>query len=232
MSKALTTLSSSREIDAFLEHAQLPATRSRPARLLFALDATASREATWDHACALQAEMFSAIGELDRLAVQLCYYRAFREFHASPWVSDTLALAREMSAVHCLGGHTQIARVLRHALDESQQLPLQVLVLIGDCCEEALDPLCQLAGELGLRGTRIFAFHEGSDPTGARLFRQLAQLSGGAFAPFDIRSAARLKELLAAAAIYATGGLSALEKFSSGKSDNLLQLTHQLRNTR
>ncbi len=230
MGRSLTPLSSSTEIDAFIEKAHMPAPSDSRGRLLFALDATASREATWDHACALQAEMFAAIARLGTLHVQLCYYRGFHDFHVSPWVRDTQALASQMCGVSCLGGHTQIERVLRHALAETRQRPLQVVVLIGDCCEEALDPLCELAGELGLQGTRIFAFHEGRDPTGERLFRQLARLSGGVFAPFDTASAARLRELLAAAAVYATGGLRALEQFATGKSDQLLQLTHQLRN--
>ena len=44
-------------------------------------------------------------------------------------------------------------------------------------------------------------------------FRQIAELSGGAYAPFNSSSAEELKNLLAAVAVYAAGGRKALEKF-------------------
>lgn len=230
MSKSLRPVSNSSDIEAFIEQARnLPATRDRGARLLFALDATASRSPTWDRACELQSEMFLATAGIGSLSVQLCYYRGFRQFYHSPWVVSANALLERMNGVSCLGGHTQIERVLRHALDESRRTPLHALVLVGDCCEEALDPLCQLAGELGLRGTPIFSFHEGDDPTGRALFEQLARLSGGAFARFDLNSADRLRELLGAAAVYATGGIEALERYAGPGNRALLALTRQLR---
>lgn len=230
MSKSLKSISTSTEIEAFIDQARkLPSPREPGGRLLFALDATASRSATWDRACQLQSEMFLATSDIGALQVQLCYYRGFRQFHHSPWVLSASALLERMNGVGCLGGYTQIERVLRHALEESQRAPLHALVLIGDCCEEPLDPLCELAGELGLRGTPIFSFHEGDDPTGRLLFEQLARLSGGAFARFDPRSADRLRQLLAAAAIYATGGLEALEHYAGRGNRELLALTRQLR---
>ena len=42
---------------------------------MFAMDATASREPTWDQACDLQAEMFPATDGLGGLEVQLVFYR-------------------------------------------------------------------------------------------------------------------------------------------------------------
>ncbi|MBS97577.1 MAG: hypothetical protein CMI01_02700 [Oceanospirillaceae bacterium] len=230
MSKSITPVSASTEIDAFIEKARQPVPASRKqGRLMFALDATASRHPTWDRACDLQAEMFLATRDKANLAVQLCYYRGYREFHYSDWLTQTDQLLREMTSVTCLGGHTQIERVLKHALRESRNAPINALVLVGDCCEESIDPICQLAGELGLRGTPLFCFHEGEDPTGRLVFEQVARLSGGAFARFDLHSAERLRELLGAAAVYATGGLSALEQYSRGKGESLKALTHQLR---
>lgn len=230
MPKSLQPLSASSEIDAFIEQTRhLPARTEQRARLMFALDATASRSPTWDHACQLQSEMFLATAGLGGLAVQLCYYRGFRDFHHSAWVSNPDALLEQMNAVTCLGGHTQLERVLRHALHESRQAPLHALVLVGDCCEESLDTLCELAGELGLRGTPIFSFHEGDDRTGRLLFEQLALLSGGAFARFDLNSADRLRTLLGAAAVYATGGIEALERYAGRDRKELLALTRQLR---
>lgn len=68
-------------------------------RLIFAMDATASREPSWDHACHLQGEMFSATDSLGGLSVQLCFYRGFAEFRANDWCTDTGALLKQMSAV-------------------------------------------------------------------------------------------------------------------------------------
>src|SRR5689334_9188226 len=85
-------------------------------RLLFALDATASREPTWDRACQIQGEMFAATAALGGLEVQMAYYRGFGEFHAGRWAASATELIREMTGVHCLAGNTQIGRVLRHAV--------------------------------------------------------------------------------------------------------------------
>ncbi|WP_432698558.1 VWA domain-containing protein [Marinobacterium sp. YM272] len=228
MGKSLKTVSDSREIDTFLNQArELATTSAGAARLMFAMDATASRSPTWDHACQLHNEMFLATGDSGKLQIQLCYYRGYREFHYSRWVNQPEALLQEMNAVTCLGGHTQIGRVLEHALREHQNHSLNVVVLVGDCCEEPLDPLCELAGQLGLLGIPLFCFHEGDDAHGRLLFEQLARLSGGAFARFDLHSADRLKQLLSAAAVYATGGIKALEEFA-GKNRDILALTHQL----
>ncbi|SEG22851.1 vWA domain-containing protein [Marinobacterium lutimaris] len=228
MGKSLKPVSDSKEIDAFLNQAkELVPSTSQTARLLFAMDATASRSPTWDQACGLHSEMFLASGNDGALQVQLCYYRGYREFHYSDWVAKPEALLKEMNGVSCLGGHTQIGRVLEHALREHRNHPINVVVLIGDCCEEPLDPLCELAGEMGLLGIPLFCFHEGDDPHGRLLFEQLARLSGGVFARFDLHSAERLKQLLAAAAVYATGGIAALENLARNNRD-LLALTHQL----
>ena len=104
-------------------------------RLIFALDATASREPTWDSACHLQAEMFDATSGLGGLSVQLCYYRGFGEFHASRWAQDSSTLLEQMSAVTCRGGHTQIEKVLQHALSENKAHRVAALVFVGDCME-------------------------------------------------------------------------------------------------
>ena len=55
------------------------ASTGRRGRLIFALDATVSRQPTWDQACHIQAEMFQETEALGGLDVQLVYYRGFRE---------------------------------------------------------------------------------------------------------------------------------------------------------
>lgn len=230
--RKLPSKSSSAEVDAFLRKvAVAPATRPEGGRgrLIFAMDATASREPSWDHACHIQAEMFSATAELGGLDIQLAYYRGFREFKASGWVSEPDKLLREMTRVHCLAGHTQIAKLLRHAIAESKQRKVNALVFVGDCLEEDVDKLGDLAGQLGLLGVPCFLFHEGGDPIARRAFQQVAQLSGGAFCPFDASSARQLKELLAAVAVYAAGGRRALADYSKRAGGLVRQLTHQVK---
>jgi hypothetical protein len=198
-------------------------------RLIFALDATASREPTWDHACRIQGEMFEATAALGGLEIQLVFYRGFAECKASRWVTAAAELHRIMSRVHCVGGETQIERVLSHAIGETGKRRVNALVFVGDAMEENVDRLCRLAGELGLLGVPIFVFLEGRDPKAAAAFRQIANLSGGAYLSFDLASAARLRELLAAVAVYAAGGYRALADYGREKGGEVLRLTQQLK---
>lgn len=229
--KSLQTHSSGAEVEAFLKKVALtarPATTEGRGRLIFGMDATASREPTWDSACHIQAEMFSETANLGGLEIQLVYYRGFREFKASPWVAEAEALLRQMTAVSCLGGHTQIERVLRHAIKQTKAKKVSALVFIGDCLEEDVDRLCQLAGELGLLGLPCFLFHEGADRAARRAFEQIASLSGGACCSFDAGSAQQLKDLLSAVAVFAAGGRRALADYSKRKGGVVRLLTHQI----
>ncbi|XOV88596.1 MAG: VWA domain-containing protein [Pseudomonadota bacterium] len=223
---------SSHEVQRFLEKvARTPAqlASGEPGRLIFAMDATASREPSWDTACQIQAEMFKASGDLGGLLVQLCYYRGFNEFSAGQWCASTDALLRQMTAVRCLGGHTQIGRVLAHALAETGRNRVQAIILVGDAVEEDVDALCHQAGQLGILNLPVFVFQEGSNPTVATAFRQIARLSGGAYAPFDAGSAAQLRQLLSAVAVFAAGGRKALENYSKQTGGEVLRLTRQLK---
>lgn len=207
-------------VAAFLQRvAAMPQARpasGRHGRLIFAIDATASRQPTWDQACQLQGEMFAATRDLGGLAVQLAYFRGFLEFAATPFLTDAADLTRRMTGVRCLGGQTQILRVLEHALAETKRERVAALILVGDAVEEAVDPLCHLAGQLGLHGTPCFLFHEGPNPAAGSAFRQMAKVSGGAYAPFDAASAGALRDLLRAVAVYAAGGRGALARLPGG----------------
>ena len=197
-------------------------------RLMFAMDATASREPTWDRACQLQGEMFAETSSLGGLDIQLCYYRGFGEFETSPWLSSSDALLERMTSVSCRGGYTQIEKVLQHAIEQTRQQKVQALVFVGDCLEEDADRLCHLAGQLGVLGVPVFLFHEGADVQAAKTFREIARLTRGAYCAFDAGSAAQLRDLLAAVAVYAAGGRKALQDFSHGRGDVVRQLTRQL----
>lgn len=197
------------EIAAFLQVAAKK-DPARSGRLIFALDATMSRQPTWDRAMTIQAAMFTAVGRAGGLSVQLVYFRGYDECRASRWVIDGTALRTVMTGIHCSGGQTQIAKVLLHAKRETQKRHVAALVYIGDALEEGVDGLCRQAGELGLLGVRCFFFQEGRDASAERGFREMARLSGGAYFRLGPESAGELADLLAAVAIYAEGGVQAL----------------------
>jgi hypothetical protein len=211
-------------VAAFLAEARArpPRPEGGRGRLIFALDATMSRQPTWDLACALQGEMFDAAARTGGLEVQLVYFRGHGEARASRWVGDAASLKRLMTGIACHGGLTQIERVLEHAARASKAAPVGALVLVGDAAEEGIDRLCHLAGELALRGTRAFCFHEGRDPAAGRAFREIARITGGAYLPFDARAAGELRALLGAVGAYAAGGRMALEAAGTGAARRLL----------
>ncbi|WP_018408257.1 hypothetical protein [Methylocystis rosea] len=199
-------------IDAFLDKAKNVATSASRGRLIFALDATMSRQPTWDMAQSIQGEMFRTTAAQGGLDVQLVYFRGFGECRASRFVSGGEGLGALMSRIACRGGRTQIGKVLRHALDESRAGRVGALIYIGDAMEERLDALAATAGELGLLGVKAFMFQEGQDLAAQQAYREIARLTGGAYAAFDATAPRRLAELLAAAAAYAVGGRRELER--------------------
>jgi cytosine/adenosine deaminase-related metal-dependent hydrolase len=154
--------------------------------------------------------MFVEAANAGGLDVQLVYYRGIAECRASSWVSDPKRLAALMERIDCRGGHTQIRKVLGHAVADGTG-KVQALVFVGDAMEEPIDDLCAAAGEMGLRSVPAFMFQEGGDPVAEQAFREVARLSGGAYCRFSPGAAHQLRELLRAVAAYAAGGRRALE---------------------
>jgi hypothetical protein len=218
------------EIDAVLKDVRaLKPSGSGQGRLICGMDATMSRQPSWDLALELQGDIFKAVKAVGGLDVQLVYFRGYSECQASKWVGDPDALARLMRQVSCAGGLTQISKVLAHTKRESGSGKVNALIYVGDCMEEDVDRLARLAGELGMIGTPVFVFQEGRDAKVERAFREIARLSRGAYAPFDAGSARQLRELLAAVAVYAAGGRKALKHFSEeSNSGEALRLLEQL----
>jgi hypothetical protein len=176
--------------------------------------------------------MFEAAAVLGGLDVQLVYYRGFSECKASRWLASAAELHRAMRSVSCVGGETQIGRVLNHALKEARARKVNALVFVGDAMEEKVDALCRVAGELGLLGVPVFVFHEGGDAGAARAFRQIARLSAGAYCPFDSASASQLRELLGAVAAYAAGGAPALADYGKRTGGAALLLAGRVGETK
>jgi hypothetical protein len=214
--RANAVSSASEDIAAFVAKARAmsPHAAGARGRLVFALDATMSRQPTWDMACALQADMFREAQALGSLDIRLVYYRGLNECRASGWISDSARLAKLMTKIDCRGGNTQIGRVLSEARREAVASAVRAVVFVGDAMEEPIDQLCVKAGELGLLKVPVFMFQEGHDEVAEPAFREIARLTGGAWCRFDPGAAAQLRELLRAAAAFAAGGREALLRLS------------------
>ncbi|MEH2469551.1 hypothetical protein V1281_001201 [Nitrobacteraceae bacterium AZCC 2161] len=211
-----TQPSASADIAAFVAKARAmsPHAAGARGRLVFALDATMSRQPTWDMACALQADMFREAAAVGSLDIRLVYFRGLSECRASNWISDTAKLASLMSRIACEGGQTQIGKVLSETRREAVASGVRALVFVGDAMEESVDDLCAKAGELGLLKVPVFMFQEGHDGIAEQAYREIARLTGGAWCRFDPGAAAQLRELLRAVAAYAAGGREALMQLS------------------
>jgi hypothetical protein len=191
-------------------------------RLIFALDATASRQPAWDTATELQAQMFDVTGQVGGLEIQLVYYRG-DECKASHWTPDARELGRLMRRITCISGHTQIGKILAHARKEHQRQPISAVVFVGDAMEESAPTLYDAAAGLGMP---LFMFQEGDLPEVTETFAQMARLSNGAHCKFSSGSAQELADLLRAVAAFAVGGLQAL---ADQRTDSARKLLGQMK---
>jgi hypothetical protein len=204
------------DLASFLDEVKVEQALKARGRLIFALDATGSRQPTWDMAASLTSSM---IREVQGLDLQLVYFRGEKECQASGWVSDQGRLVKMMTKIMCQAGETQIAKVLAHAKNENAKLSVNVLVFIGDAMEENPDVLVTKARELGIP---VFMFQEGQNSRVESVFQNIARVTGGAYARFDVGAARQLGELLKAVAVFATGGMKALESRKDAGSTFLL----------
>ena len=227
----LPTRSSSTEVQEFLSKVACTPkvmTSGQTGRIIFAMDATASREASWDQASNLQGEMFHETASKGGLEIQLVYFRGFGEFRVSSWTRKSSDLLGLMTEVRCRAGETQIRKVLRHSLTETKKQSVDALIFIGDNVEEDIDSLGATAGELGLLGVPTFLFQEGENKIAEFGFREIAKLTNGAYCRLDVNSAKALKELLRAVANYAVGGHLALKEMAEKEGGPILQIAKQL----
>ncbi len=228
--------SSRADVAAFLTKANTlakgaPASGPANGRLIFAMDATASRQPSWDNAAVLQAEMFDAVSGIgSTLDIQLVFFRGLSECKASGWCRDASRLRDYMTKVSCRAGHTQLGRVLTHVEGQARDKKINALIYVGDCFEEDLDNLAGVAGQLALKGVRAFMFQEGFDPKAETAFREIARITGGAFARFDANAADHLRALLGAVASFAVGGIAALDDYAGrNAAKDVKLLSAQLR---
>ena len=220
------------DVEAFLARVRdlpTPAPGTGNGRLVLAMDATMSRQHSWDMALEIQGDMFAEAGRIGGLDVQLVYFRGFGECRASKWTPDTAVLARLMSGIRCQGGRTQIGRVLKHLKAEAAAGKVNACIYIGDALEEDIDALAELAGEVGLLGIPVFMFQEGHDAAAETGFREIARLTRGAYFRFGSDAARILRELLSAVAVYAAGGFTALENHSARRGGAASLLLKQMK---
>ena len=229
MANLPTKRSSSNDVAAFLDAAKrTPTLAQAKGRLIFAVDATMSRQPTWDLASEIQSDMFEVAQSIGGLAVQLVYFRGRGEFEASAWTTTPSALAARMRDVRTRSGFTQLRHVLQHAAQEACRTKVGTLVYVGDCFEENPDIAAKEAAALALLGVPAFMFQEGDDPNAAAMFREVARLTKGVYSRFDAGAARQLRELLRAAAVYATGGGAALNRLAEVTGGEVLRLARSI----
>ncbi|NRA46534.1 MAG: hypothetical protein HRU09_16405 [Oligoflexales bacterium] len=126
--------------------------KSRP-KLLFSMDATASREHSWLIAQDITSSMFDEVpGELD---VALAYHGGGILKNVSPFKSNAKQFKDAVSVVRCDAGPTALNAILQEA---SEVNGLKAMIYIGDCYEEPFVEAEYYARQLKLKGTRAFMF--------------------------------------------------------------------------
>ena len=191
------------------EPAAPTAAPTRP-RLVFGVDATASREPAWAVARAVTDSLFAALpGELD---VALAVHGGSSLHTFTAFTANPATLRDRAAAISCRAGATRLLPMLSRALAEAG---VRVVVYIGDVFEESPARGGKLADAMGTRGIRLIVLHDTADwlaRRDAEVFQDLARRTGGCVLPFDATAPDRLRELLAAVAVYAVGGADLLER--------------------
>ncbi len=204
----------------------------RAGKLIFGLDLTGSREAGLKQARLATAAMFDAIRAFGKVEMKLVYYRGINECRESQWCSDADVLCRSMLKLACERGSTQIAKLLRLALGQTEKL--SAVVFVGDHCEENLEEMHALAAMLRDKQIPLFVFHECADHDEWSLrakpvFRRMAEISGGVYVEFKPDSGEVLKELLPTIAAFSAAGIDGLGRIALPRTSEARKLQGSLR---
>lgn len=177
------------------------------ARLLFAFDATASREWAWEGSKKVTDALFEVLpGKLD---VALAVHGGSRVHTYTRYFTEAGRLRDRAARIRCETGETRLLDILARVTQETPAA--EVVVYIGDAFEESKPKASRLADRLKAQGTRVIILQDGCDGETADVFANIAARSGGALLPFDLSSLERLRELLGAVAVLAVGGEKLLE---------------------
>jgi hypothetical protein len=189
-----------------LGHAEPPMETAGPSRprLVFAVDATASREPAWTAARRVTDALVKALpGELD---VALAVHGGSRVHIFTAFTNDAATLRDRAAGVECQAGSTRLLPILSASLKHPS---VRVVVYIGDVFEESVPQGRRLADAMGAQGAKLIVLHDTADPAARRdaeVFWDLAKRTGGCVLPFDANASGRLRDLLSAIAVYAVGG--------------------------
>jgi hypothetical protein len=189
-----------------LSHAEPPVENGTPPRprLIFAVDATASREQAWAAARQVTDTLVKALpGELD---VALAVHGGSRVHTFTAFTNNAATLRDRAAGVTCEAGLTRLLPILSASV---RRPAIRVVVYIGDVFEESLPEGRRLADAMGEQGTKLIVLHDTADPAARRdaeMFWDLARRTGGCVLPFDASASSRLRDLLSAVAVYAVGG--------------------------
>jgi len=207
VAKVTTAIASAAaSLPAALTHAEPPAETGAPAgpRLVFAVDATASREPAWAAARQVTDALVKALpGELE---VALAVHGGSRVHTFTGFTNNAATLRDRAAGVVCEAGTTRLLPILATSL---KQQSVRVVVYIGDVFEESMTQGRHLADSLGARGTKLIVLHDTADPSARRdaeMFWDLAKRTGACVLPFDASASGRLRDILSAVAVYAVGG--------------------------
>ena len=189
-----------------LGHAEPPPDKELPVRprLVFAVDATASREPAWATARQVTDALVKALpGELD---VALAVHGGSRVHTFTPFTNRAAILRDRAAGIFCQAGLTRLLPIIAASL---KQPAIRVMIYIGDVFEENMTQGRQLADAMGRQGVKLIVLHDTADPAARRdaeIFWDLAKRTGGCVLPFDANAPDRLRDLLSAVAVYAVGG--------------------------
>ncbi len=209
-----------------LGYAEPPAETGPPARprLVFAVDATASREPAWAAARGVTDALVKALpGELD---VALAVHGGSRVHTFTAFTSDAGTLRDRAAGVACEAGMTRLLPILSAAL---KRPAVRVVIYIGDVYEESLPRGRGLADAMGMQDIKLIVLHDTADPAARRdseVFWDLAKRTGGCVLPFDASALARLRDLVSAIAVYAVGGEKLLRERRHDLPDAVALLEH------
>jgi hypothetical protein len=207
LTKVTTAITSAAaSLPAAFTHAEPPADIGAPSRprLVFAVDATASREPAWAAARQVTDALVKALpGELD---VALAVHGGSRVHTFTAFTSDARTLRDLAAGVDCHAGMTRLLPILAASL---KRQAVRVVIYIGDVFEESLPQGRQLADQMGAQGIKLIVLHDTADRSARRdaeVFWDLAKRTGGCVLPFDATASGRLRDILSAVAVYAVGG--------------------------
>jgi hypothetical protein len=209
-----------------LSHAEPPGETGTPIRprLVFAVDATASREPAWAAARQVTDALFKALpGALD---VALAVHGGSRVHTFTPFTNDANTLRDRAAGVTCHAGSTRLLPILAACL---RQQGVRVVVYIGDVFEESVPRGRQLTDAMNAHGAKLIVLHDMADPVARRdaeVFWDLAKRTGGCVLPFDASAPGRLRDRWSAVAVYAVGGEKLLRDRQSDLPGAVALLEH------